>query len=366
MANIEIPETAAEITTDLLQAAISEMHPGVAIADSRVAQATGVQETVSTASRVKLHLRYGTGSARLPTQVIAKLVIEETGCPAVLYETETKVYREILPDLDIERPKCLAALYDERSGRFLLILEDLSAAGAYFPNVLRPPLSPEQVGKLVDLTATIHARYWENHGLSELGSWLGGATKGSHFDFFESAAVPLIEALAAECPYHRDLLTRTGRSPSRLWDCVKAVHRHHERIFPTTLQHGDTGLHNTYHLPDGRVGFLDWQLAHRGAWPRDLHYLVCTSLSVADRRTHERALVGRYLSRLAALGVAGVPTIDTAMEEFGRAIIWGFTIGWLMVPSRNYGLAISAANLERLFAAATDHNTFALADEVAG
>jgi aminoglycoside phosphotransferase (APT) family kinase protein len=366
MANFDIPGSAAEITTDLLRAAISEMHPGASIADSRVVEATGTKDTVSTASRVKLCLRYGPGCPHLPTRVIAKLVIEDTGCPAVLFETETKVYREILPGLDIEKPKCLAAAYDERSGRFLLLLEDLSAAGARFTNALEPPLSPDQAGKLVDLLATIHAQYWENPRLSELSGWLGGATEGRQFDFFESAAAPLIEALAAECPYRRDLLTRTGRSPSRLWENVKGVHRHHEKIFPATLQHGDTGLHNTYQLPDGRVGLLDWQLAHRGAWPRDLHYLVCTSLSVADRRTHEKSLVARYLRRLALLGIPQIPTIDASMEEFGRAIIWGFTIGWLMVPPRNYGLAISAANLERLFAAATDHNTFALADEVTG
>lgn len=365
MARIRIPDRVAEIDTDLLQVAISEMHPGISIVGSSIVEATG-REMVSTADRVKLRLHYGAGASQLPTQALVKLVLEETGCPAVLYETETKVYREILPELDIEKPKCLAAVYDEQSGRFLLILEDLSAAGAYFPNVLKPPLAPEQVGKLLDLLATVHAHYWENRRLSELSGWLGGATEGSHFDFFESAAVPLIEALAAECPYRQDLVTRTGRSPSRLWENVKAVHRHHERIFPVTLQHGDTGVHNTYHLPDGRVGFLDWQLTHRGAWPRDLHYLVCTALSVADRRVHEKSLVARYLNRLASLGVPDVPSIDTAMVEFGRAIIWGFTIGWLMVPPRNYGLAITAANLERLFAAASDHNTFALADEVTG
>jgi len=48
----------------------------------------------------------------------------------------------------------------------------------------------------------------------------------------------------------------------------------------------------------------------------------------------------------------------------GRALIWGFTVGWMMVPERNYGMEIISANLERLFAACTDHKTFELADEV--
>jgi aminoglycoside phosphotransferase (APT) family kinase protein len=131
-----------------------------------------------------------------------------------------------------------------------------------------------------------------------------------------------------------------------------------------TFQHGDTGAHNTYHLPDGRCGFLDWQLSVRGHWSHDVHYLVTTALSVADRRAHEKALVERYLARLAALGVADVPPIDEAMREFGRALIWGFTIGWLMVPPQNYPASIIGANLERLLAAVQDHGTFDLADEV--
>jgi hypothetical protein len=66
------------------------------------------------------------------------------------------------------------------------------------------------------------------------------------------------------------------------------------------------------------------------------------------------------------LGVPDLPLIDEAMREFGRAIIWCFAIGWLMVPERNYGMEIICANIERLYAAALDHDTFALADEIIG
>jgi hypothetical protein len=52
------------------------------------------------------------------------------------------------------------------------------------------------------------------------------------------------------------------------------------------------------------------------------------------------------------------------MRKFARGLIWGFTIGWLMVPEPNYGMEIISANLERLMAACTDNNTFDLADEV--
>ena len=364
MSSLTIPESAAGLNAGIVEAAIAEMHPGVSIAECEMQEAIGLGEMVSTAGRVKMRLRYGAGSPPLPEQILIKMVVDEAGCPPILYETETKVHRELLPEMETERPQCLAATYDGQTGRFLLILADLSLANARFPHALQPPVTPEQASKVLDQLAIIHAHYWESPRLSEVSGWLGGATTGTQFDFFEATTIPLIEMLAAECPYRRDLITRTGRTVPQLWEGVKAVHRYHDKIFPMTLQHGDTGFHNSYYLPDGRAGLLDWQLAHRGAWARDVHYYLCTALSIADRRAHEKTLIQRYLDRLSVLGVKDAPSIDLAMREYGRAIIWGFTVGWLMVPPRNYGLAISAANLERLFAAATDHDTFALTDEV--
>jgi len=365
--NLRLPKSPSDLSVELLNAVVSEMHPGATVVGFDIGEVRRLGEIqVSTAGRVKLRLKYGPGSPRLPEQVLAKMVIDEPGVPAMLYETEVKIYQKFLPELEIEKAICLGAAYDDESQKFLLILEDLSVKNARFPNVLQPSLSPEQVGKALDLLATVHAKYWKSEKLEQERDWLGSLTEGKAFDFFNADTVKWIDGFLAENAYRRDLITRVGRSPSRLWENVKAVHRYHEKLFPITLQHGDTGAHNTYHLPDGRVGFLDWQLSVRATWPHDVHYHVCTALSVADRRTHEKSLVQRYLARLDALGVnpKEIPSIDVAMREFGRALIWGFTIGWLMVPERNYGMEIISANLERLFAACSDHKTFDLADEV--
>jgi hypothetical protein len=232
--------------------------------------------------------------------------------------------------------------------------------------VLQPSLTPEQVGCGLDLLAILHARYWRSPRLTQERDWLSSLTDGDYFNFFETHAVRSLNLLVEGSSYRQDLIARVGRSPAQLWKSVKAVHRHQERVLPPTLQHGDTGAHNSYHLPDGRVGFLDWQLSVRATWPHDVHYHICTSLSVSDRRTHERQLVERYFARLAGLGVGArdIPSMDNAMREMGRALVWGFTVGWLMVPERNYGMEIICANLERLYAACLDHKTFDLADEV--
>jgi len=359
-----LPKNTSEFTTEVLEALISEMHPGVSIRRWEILDTRQRGEMVSTAGRVKLRIEYGHGSPPLPQNALVKMVIDGDTVNPVLYETETNVYRDYLPGLDIEKPGCLAAAFEPETGGFLLILEDLSAENAFFPNVMEKPLTAQQVGKLVDVLASVHAKYWESPKLGGSSQWLSGLSEGRQFEFFDNSVVKWIDTYVETIPYRADLVTRTGRTPAQLWAYVKAVHRHHERIFPATLLHGDTGAHNSYHLPDGRCGFLDWQLSARGAWPRDLHYTICTGLSVADRRVHERQLVERYLARLSALGVKEVPSIDIAMTAYARSIVWGFVVGWLMVPTKNYPAVIINANCERLFAAVTDNNTLALCEEL--
>lgn len=362
----KIPATLEELTPQTLEAAFARLHPGVTVTGCDLLEARRRGEfMVSTASRARMTLTYGPGSPPLPQQVLVKLAIPEDGASApVLYETEVNIYNRMLPELDIVKPVVLAADYDADTGLFLLVMEDLSLKDAFFPNGLRPPLKAGQVRALLDQIAIIHATYWNSPRLEEESEWLSNLQDGRQFDFFEMATVPAITSYCADIPYRADMVTRLGRPVAALWENVKAVHRHHEAIFPPTLQHGDTGSHNSYHLPDGTAGWLDWQLAVRSAWPRDVHYSIVTALSIADRRVHERDLVAYYLRRLGELGVPDVPDIDLAMREYGRAIIWGFFIGWFMVPPPNYPPELIQTNLERLYQAMMDHDTLRLCDEV--
>jgi hypothetical protein len=91
---------------------------------------------------------------------------------------------------------------------------------------------------------------------------------------------------------------------------------------------------------------------------------MVTALSVKDRREHERALLARYLRRLAALGVDYRPDLDTAMADYSLSIMWGLTVGWFAVPSNMYGMEIISANIERLYAAACDHDIFNRAEKL--
>lgn len=359
-----LPNRGEDITLELLDRLVSDMHPGSSVIGFELVEALGLQHQVSTAGRAKLRLRYGPGSADLPEQVIVKMVIEEPGVDSSLYETEIQMYREVLPELGIPTVKCLGAAFEGESERFMLLLEDLTPHQPFFPHAKERPLTPQEVAGLLSQLARLHARYWNSPKLDEMESrWLSTLLSGRQYDFFSVLVVPGIEALAAASPYRRDLIARTGWTVQQLWDGVQATHAYHFKVFPHTLCHGDTGAHNTWHLADGSFGFLDWQISARGNWAHDVHYLIIESLSIADRRANERALIEHYLAELARNGVTDAPDIETAMQGYGRAIIWGFTIGWLLCPDRNYPMEIISTNLERLYAAMCDNDTLRLVEE---
>lgn len=362
-----LPTQAEDITPEFLSRAISVMYPGTRVRSFEVVEALGVGGMVSTAGRAQLKLVYEPGSPHLPQRIVSKMIIgQKSIAPPCMFETEVQMYRLMLPDVPIEKPICLAAFYEHDTGNFMLLLEDLNVHGATFTNILKPPLTPEEVGTLLDTLARLHAHYWESPRLDEENAWLSTLTSGPGIETYDNGfIVPVMQMNLDESPYRRDVLTRTGaRSAQRLWDMVKAVHRHHAKTMPMTLCHGDTGAHNTFLLPGRRGGFLDWQFSVKASWPHDVHYLIVTALSIADRREHERHLVERYLRRLNELGVRYEPGLERAMADYSLAIIWGFGFGWFPVPASMYGMEIISANIERLFAAAADHDTFRRAESL--
>lgn len=358
-----LPNRAEALSADLFDALVRDMCPRQSVTGYELIEAKGLQEQVSTAGRARVRLHYAASEATLPEAVVVKMVIDEPGVDSALYETEVQMYRDVLPGLDIPKVSCLGAAYDGQTDRFVLLLEDLSAQKPFFPTSKDEPLTPERVAGLLSILAKLHARYWNSPELGGMQGWLSNLLAGPQFDFLEAITVPAIEEMISQSPYRKDLVDRTGWTPAQLWDGVKVAHAYHDKVFPRTLVHGDTGAHNTYHLADGTFGFLDWQISACGNWAHDVHYIIVTALSIADRRANERELVAHYLAELKRSGVGDAPDLETAMEGYGRAMIWGFTIGWLLCPERNYGMEIISTNLERLYAAMCDNGTLRLVEQ---
>jgi aminoglycoside phosphotransferase (APT) family kinase protein len=172
------------------------------------------------------------------------------------------------------------------------------------------------------------------------------------YPVFEGIGLDLIRYQVEQHPFKADLIAPLGRSVDDLWDTLWAS----QRILdagPHTLLHGDTHIGNTYVLPDGTGGFLDWQLMVRGSYANDVAYVIATGLDPATRRAEQRALIEFYLEQLRRRGV-DAPSFEEAWTGYRLAIIWGIVIGWLITPPVNYGEAITSANISRLVDAALD------------
>jgi hypothetical protein len=315
---------------------------------------------VSTAGRVALDLDYARPTD-LPRRVVVK--IGQTILPAQpLYENEVAFYTRLRPELEIEAPRSFGGGYDAESGTLALVMEDLRTRDIRFPNVTTP-VDVESLRDLLDNLARLHARYWQSPRFSTDLAWVQSHMSGPLHEKFHSAdMVPASIARQVEKEqFKREMIQRLGITLDQLYNGFRHAQAHQAGL-PQTILHGDTHVGNTYLLPDGRSGLLDWQLFSRGYCLHDVCYLIVTGLAVEDRRRLERELLGYYLERLRAHGVADAPSAEEAWTEYRRAAAWNVYIGWLTTPVVNYGWEICVMAHLRVMTAFEDLETAKLFD----
>jgi aminoglycoside phosphotransferase (APT) family kinase protein len=359
MTDLHVHPTDAEgITPDYLDGLLAEESGGRVTDVSIVEARTYGEQMVSTAGRVVVDVTYAAGAAvDLPTRLVVKLARGIDGIMAPFYANEVAFYRRIRPELEIEAPRCFGGDFDGPSGRFALLLEDLTVRGATFPNVTQPT-TPDQIRALLDTLAALHACFWQTPRFATDLAWVETHVAGSVHDMMNNLAPAYIQHEIDHENFKREMVQRLRTTGDELLAGVQAVQRHQSRL-PQTLLHGDTHLGNTYFLPDGSGGLLDWQLMVRGYAMHDVNYLITTGLSIGDRRAHERDLLAYYLDRLASAGAAA-PNFEDAWLDYRRALVWGVYVGWLTTPVVNYGWEINVLNHLRLTTAFEDHDTASL------
>lgn len=355
-----IPTDAAAITPELIERLIGTLNPGVGVRNLRIRRVWqwGEGDAVSTSGRVDLELTYDEAGAGLPRQVVLKLARPDL--PAYpLYRNEVQVYSRLWPWTMVRTPQCLGAWFDVATGSFGLALEDLTARGARFPSVVSSP-SLASLEDAIRQLARFHARHWGERAdwsAPEL-EWAQTHVAGELRELFTHPdLVPaMIADEVANNLHKRELVQSVDETTDSLYEKVQLVQRHQSQL-QQTLVHGDCHVGNTFVLPDGSMGFVDWQLSVRGYYMHDLSYLIVTALDVAQRRAHERRLVEMHLDLLRGLGVQNLPTPAEAFEEYRRAHAWNTYIGWLTCPVPNYGWEINVGNHIRLLTAYRDLDT---------
>jgi len=346
------------LTAERLTQWLGERHAGVVVENFAVVQTSRCGDGfASTADRVILQLDYASGkSAGLPTRLLIKTMLENPHAPAAMYRNEVRFYSDLRPELSIEAPKGFASLFDEGSGRFGILMEDLNLRSARFPDATRAT-SLAEISGLIRNLATLHAHFWASPRFEKDLRWLPTPCSGGMYEVFHNFGLELIRDQVEKNEFKADLIRPLNRSLDQLWDDLWKLQTILKSA-PVTLLHGDPHIGNTYLLPQGDGGLLDWQLMVKGRWVHDLTYLLVTALDPEDRRQHERDLIALYLDRLQQGGVSQVPRPDEAWPLYRQSVVWGLVIGWLITPPQNYGEAITIANLTRLVTAAQDLETF--------
>jgi len=372
MAETRLPTDPQDLTVDHLNVLLAEQSPGVALSDFTVTETHlwgGGQ--ASSAGRMVIAPTYASpAAADLPRRLVVKVAktdpdsddpkaVRGTGA---LYRNEVNIYTRLRPSTFLEAPAVLGGAYDAETATFLLVMEDLRERGGTFGAVTSPvPL--RTVRSLLDQLASLHARYWNSPELNGGLSWMEAHTRGDLYAVFNTpqAAPAFIARQVEQEQFKREMVERLGTTVDGLFRQFQRVQQHQARL-PQTVCHGDAHIGNTYALPDGRGGLLDWQLASQGHAMHDVSYLVATALSVAERRTHERDLLAYYREQLLAKGVADAPALDELWLEYRRAMVWGVYIGWLTTPVVNYGWEITVMNHLRTMTAYEDLETGRLLD----
>ncbi|MFF0496361.1 phosphotransferase [Nocardia aobensis] len=359
MSPFEIPLTPEQFDEGLVERLVRTKFPEVVIDRIQIVDAALSSEgehRVSTARRIAIEVEYGGAAADLPRRLMIKIARPGFG-DLPLYDNEVNIYTQLGDELPVNAPRCLGGYRDLASSSFGLVLEDLRPHGADFPSVLSPTTA-EDISALLDQLAALHAAYWRSSRFGHELAWVHPHTSGPLYELFNhEGGVPMLVNWEVQTQqFKRELLESVDETTASLLGNVAAAQRHQASL-PRTLVHGDTHIGNTYRLPDGRRGLLDWQLSSYGYCMHDVTYLIITGLSVRDRRDHERELISRYRQRLVELGVADAPDVDELYEEFRLAAAWSFYIGWLTTPLENYGWEINVANHIRLATAYRDLDT---------
>jgi aminoglycoside phosphotransferase (APT) family kinase protein len=318
-----------------LTAALDDVAP-----DERVVAVEQLDRTKTLASKIRIAVTIEAPNGSRRTR--AYCVKAHFGGGPETLRSETHVYRELSPLLDVRTPRAYYTGIDEARGRSLIIMDDVGSLGGRFLSA-HQPYSIDTCRDSVSQLARLHAATWADPRWEV--DWLDPRMTTTATLFSTDYLQALLDDGRGE-QVAADLL-----DAERLQAAVART----ADLPPTCIIHGDTHSGNVYLDAEGRACWLDWQVTQRGHWSVDVAYHLATVLSIEDRRTHERELLGAYLDELIAAGATDAPSWDEAWERYTLGFSWGYLL-WVItqISSRE----VVMLHMPRLGAALSDHDTW--------
>lgn len=352
-------DASAEFMTHALRAGgVIDADTSVAeVEHDRIGEGVGLMCNLA-----RLTLRYKGPAHDAPSSVVLKVPSNfpenrHVGDQLNFYEREGRFYEQVSESLPVRTPHCWFNHIDTAADEFALVLEDFGDRTMVSQIA---GIDVERAIEAVRALALVHAEYWQSPALDAL-TWMPRSVDPhiiSAGQQYRLAWDRFVEVFGDAMP---DGAIALGQRVGATWEEAQTAMFEEA---PTTLCHGDFRGDNLMFddSATGRehVGILDWQIAYRGGAIGDICYLVTQSMSVDDRRAHERSILDAWYDSLSsALGAApeGYP-VDQAWTDYRRATgnmtVYGVVAGGALDPSNERGKELVTLMASRSFTAALD------------
>jgi thiamine kinase-like enzyme len=267
---------------------------------------------MSESHRITLSYAADAREPRGPETIVLKLAAADTASRAAgiglgIYAREVRFYDELAPRVGGPLPHCSLALFDDSEGWFTLLLEDARDAE---PGDQIAGCSVAQARLALAALARLHAPVLGDQTLAA-SDWLNRPS-------------PVNQALVAQLL--PGFLERYGErvAPEHSALCERFVERLDawlaDRRGPQGLVHGDFRLDNLLfgsRESAKELTVVDWQTVGWGGAMTDAAYFIGGGLRLAERRRHERELLGEYHAALRAQGIESI-SWELCWEEYRR------------------------------------------------
>ncbi|WP_028933625.1 phosphotransferase family protein [Pseudonocardia spinosispora] len=344
---IPLLETTSEIGAGWLSAVLDRTYPGARVRSAalRPIGAGNVSDTVH------ISLDYADRPPGAPDAVVAKFrprspEVHEHGVGSGAYHREIGGYRAITERAACRIPRLFHVDGDETN--INLVVEDLTAAT---PGDQVAGCGTDEARAVLTQLARLHACF-SPMDPATAPTWPIRMTEAADYwtPMIQRGAAIAVERYSAR-------LSRTDlHSVAAAGELAQAWH-----LLPQarlSLTHGDPRVDNVLFEPaDGgcQAVLIDWQVTGLRNPMYDVGYFLSGSLSVDDRRAHERELLDHYLGEFTARGASY--TSGEAIDDYRTQVMSG-----LMITTAAIAVLPDVDQVNTLLLALLERNCAAVAD----